>query len=111
MHHLQFLTTRARLWFFANLCGVALYLHNASSLWLLPGDEDNPGGPGDAFNWVLLVLPVLFLFMATNMAALAHLIRTRARAVTPRVAIWLLLAGVWLCAYSYDSHRSRIVFF
>ena len=69
----------------------------------------NPGGPGDAFYWVFMVASLLLIFLLANLAVLVHVARTRSRAPKIRLGAWLLVAALWLCAQSYDSHRSRQV--
>lgn len=79
-HGFNALSFRARVWLGLNVAGVALFLHNAANLWPVPGDEHNPGGPGDAFYWVLAVAPLLASFLLVNLTVLVHVARTRVRA-------------------------------
>jgi hypothetical protein len=47
------------LWVALNVAGAGLYLVVASGLWLRPGEEGLPGGPGDAFYFFFSVFPIL----------------------------------------------------
>lgn len=103
------ITNRAFIWLLLNFAGIAVYLRAASVLWPAPEDQGFPGGPGDAFYWVLTVFPLWLVFLFTNVTALVHLWRTRKRSPKSRVTAWLLVAMIWLVALGYDSHRSRHV--
>ena len=48
---------RSTLWVILNILGMALYIHLGMALWVRPGEEGTPGGPGDAFYWILTLVP------------------------------------------------------
>lgn len=65
---------RAPIWIVLNLMGMATYLWLGSDLWTIPGDEGLPGGPGDAFYWFFLMLPVLLAYLVFNLISLSAII-------------------------------------
>jgi hypothetical protein len=98
----------ALVWVAINVAGLSVYLWLASSLWVLPGEEGQPGGPGDAFYWFFVLVPILVGFLVANLIVLFVIIR-RAR-VAPREWIallwWLVAVALWVGAIAYDQHRS-----
>ena len=98
---------RRTLWIALNVLGMAVYLKLASALWVRPGEEGTPGGPGDAFYWLLVLVPVLAVFAVLNFIALTAIVR-RARALGRRVALalWLAVAVLWIGAAVMDHLHS-----
>src|SRR3954470_3713706 len=88
---------RRTLWLALNVLGMTAYLKLASTLWVRPGEEGSPGGPGDAFYWLLVLVPVLAVFVVLNSIVLAAIVR-RPRAPGRRVALalWLAVAVPWM---------------
>lgn len=98
---------RRTLWLAANALGVAVYLKMASALWVVPGEEGMPGGPGDAFYWLFFVVPVLAAFLLVNSVALVVIARRfRASGRCVALAIWLAVALLWAGAVVIDYQRS-----
>jgi hypothetical protein len=98
---------RRTLWLALNVLGMAVYLKLASALWVRHGEEGTPGGPGDAFYWLLILVPVLAVFATLNSIALTAIVR-RPRALGRRVALalWLAVAGLWVGAVVIDQLHS-----
>jgi hypothetical protein len=98
---------RAPIWILLNLIGMATYLSLGSDLWILPGDEGLPGGPGDAFYWFFLMLPVLVAYLVVNMISLSAIIeRVRQTKRLISLYIWLAIAILWIVTFRYDNLRS-----
>jgi uncharacterized membrane protein YhaH (DUF805 family) len=97
----------AKLWVLLNLAGVVAYLWLASTLWVQPGEEGEPGGPGDAFYWLFVLVPILGGSLAVNMIALAVIVRRLAnRGNKSGLFVWLAVAFLWLAVVAYDHHKS-----
>lgn len=90
------LLRRRTLWLTFNVLGVAIYLKLSSALWVHPGQQGMPGGPGDAFYWLFFVAPALAVPMVVNSAALVVIVR-RLKATGNRtgLAIWCAIAILW----------------
>ena len=97
---------RSSVWVALNLAGVALYVYFGMRLWVLPGEEGLPGGPGDAFYWIVTQVPVAIFFLVLNSAALIAILR---RAYRTRqfsaLYVWVAVASVWVFAAAFDHHR------
>jgi hypothetical protein len=94
-------------WVPLNVVGMAVYLWLASALWVWPGDVGMPGGPGDAFYWLFVVVPVLLAFVIAN--ALALMLawrRTSGRLRHIMVAMWLAIALAWAVTVVFDHYKS-----
>lgn len=53
-------------WILINTCGILAFLHFDSAFWA-PADKRNlPGGPGDAFLWILSAFPILVLISVAD---------------------------------------------
>ena len=104
---MSILRRRSFWWALANIAGVLAYLKLASALWVLPGEEGTPGGPGDAFYWLFLLVPVLAAFFLFNSAVLFVIARRiRAERTKSSLAVWFAVAGLWVSAVAYDHHKS-----
>ena len=101
------LLRRSSLWVFVNVAGMAAYLKLASALWVLPGEEGTPGGPGDAFYWLLYLAPLLIAFLILNSVALFLIVR-RPQTSRRRIALnlWRIVAALWLGTVAFDHHKS-----
>ncbi len=98
---------RSSLWVALNVVGMAAYLKLASALWVLPGEEGTPGGPGDAFYWLFLLVPVLAVFLLFNLVALFFVVRrSRASGSTVPLTVWLTVAALWVATVAFDYHKS-----
>jgi len=96
-----------RLWFIANLAGMAFYLVLASKLWVSPGEEGLPGGPGDAFYWAFFLVPILGVFLVGDFSALIVILYQRRGAfLRSGLRDWLIVAGLWVTVVAYDHHRA-----
>lgn len=62
------------LWASLNVAGMVLVLKVGSALWVPPGEEGMPGGPGDAFSFFFAVVPILVAFLLLDVAALAWIL-------------------------------------
>jgi len=90
---------RAWIWVAFNLLGVAYFLACESRLWR----DINIPGVGDAFFWLLYILPALLLALIVNIVALCHLVASRRRALRLRAAIWSSVACLWLVTVVIDA--------
>ena len=101
------LIRRRTLWLSLNVLGMAVYLTLASALWVRPGEEGTPGGPGDAFYWLLILIPILAGFFVLNSITLAVIVR-RLRVIGQCVALtlWLAVALLWIGAVVVDHLHS-----
>jgi hypothetical protein len=99
-------------WIAVNVAGIGLYLHLASALWVLPGEEGLPGGPGDAFYFFLLLAPIALVYLIGNVLALILAMRGLKNGGNEIVLfVWLAVGASWICALGYDQHRSfRVIY-
>lgn len=98
---------RAPIWIVLNLIGMAMYLRLGSDLWTIPSDERLLGGPGDAFYWFFLMLPVLLAYLVFNLISLSAIIeRVRQTGRLNALYIWLAIAVLWIVTFRYDNLRS-----
>jgi hypothetical protein len=104
---MQFLTRKRIIWTTLNLVGMVLYLYLAASLWVKPGEEGMPGGPGDAFYFFLLLVPILLGYFALNTVALIVILRRKSNA-HKRISIWIwmIVAVMWIFIYAYSHSRT-----
>jgi hypothetical protein len=105
------LFNRSTLWPAINFAGMALYLYLASDLWVYPGKGGEPGGPGDAFYWLFILVPILVAYSAINLVALITIVRRiRSTKNTRPLVFWLVIAVFWVVTVIYDHHRAfRVV--
>jgi hypothetical protein len=89
------------------MLGMVAYLKLASALWVRPGEEGTPGGAGDAFYWLLILVPILVGFFLLNSLALFAIIR-RMRPVGRRLALalWFAVAAMWIGVVVVDHFES-----
>jgi hypothetical protein len=98
---------RAHIWMVLNFIGMATYLRLGSGLWTIPGDEGLPGGPGDAFYWVFLMIPVILAYLVFNLISLSAIIeRVRHTGRLNALYIWLAIGVLWIVTFRYDNLRS-----
>jgi uncharacterized membrane protein YozB (DUF420 family) len=98
---------RAPIWIVLNLIGMATYLRLGSDLWTIPGNEGLPGGPGDAFYWFFLMLPMLLAYLVFNLISLSAIIeRVRQTGRLHSLYVWLAIAILWVVTFLYDKLRS-----
>jgi hypothetical protein len=91
----------------ANAIGIAVYLQRASIIWVPPGREGEPGGPGDPIIWGLAAGWILMVFLVLNMGWLVLIARAwfRNKQWKP-ILLWILVGSLWFGATRYDSSRS-----
>jgi hypothetical protein len=95
------------LWASLNVAAMILFLKVGSALWVLPGEEGMPGGPGDAFYFAFTVVPILVAFLLLDLAALAWILfRTPRPDRLMALALWLAVASLWFGAVAFDHHKS-----
>ena len=86
------------------------YLKLASALWVAPGEEGTPEGPGDAFYWLFLLVPISAAFFLFNSAVLFAVVRRgraeRTKRTRVSLAVWFAVAALWVGAVAYDHHKS-----
>lgn len=94
-------------WIAINIVGMAAYLWAASALWVRPGEEGTPGGPGDAFYWLFILVPIMVCFAVINLAALISVLREafRNRRFWPILA-WLIVMALWSALLVFDRFKS-----
>lgn len=97
-------------WVAINIAGMATYLWAASALWVRPGEEGTPGGPGDAFYWLFVLLPIMAIFAVINLAALVSTLREviQNRLYTPFV-VWLIVTALWAALLAFDRYKAFTV--
>src|SRR5262249_54929311 len=66
-----------------------------------------PGGPGDAFYWLLNLVPILVAFALLNSAALVKVLLDyrRTRNVNP-LLLWVIVLSVWFNVLAFDHIKS-----
>jgi hypothetical protein len=95
------------IWLALNLCGMGAYLWLASALWVKPGTEGEPGGPGDAFYWLFLLVPILGSFLILDLATLfVILFQRRGFALKVALAWWAATAVLWISVVAFDHHKA-----
>ncbi len=103
---MPFLLRPASIWFLLNAIGMAAYLFFASTLWVRPGEEGTPGGPGDAFYWLVYLAPVQAVFFILDAIALFIVV---CRAIGGRkgtLILWLGVALLWTAVLAFDQYKS-----
>ena len=95
------LPSRLTAWAVANVTGMGLYLLLASRLWPVKGEENTPGGPGDAFYYIFILVPILLFFAAINMAELYRIVR-RSNEKRIAVFIWTTVLCLWIAIFLVD---------
>ncbi len=104
---MRFIPRRRTCWILLNAIGMVVYLYLASTLWLLPGEEGLPGGPGDAFYWLLVLVPILLAFLLFNLVVYAVIAwRRRGRHRLVAAAVWCVVALLWIGTVAVDQQRS-----
>ena len=97
---------RTPIWIVLNLIGMATYLRLGLDFWTIPGDKGLPGGPGNAFYWFFLMLPVLLAYLVINLISLSAIIeRVRQTGRLNALYIWLAIAVLWIVTFRYDRLR------
>lgn len=94
-------------WTAINFVGMAAYLWAASILWVRPGEEGTPGGPGDAFYWLFVLVPILIGFAVINLVALASVLREalRSHRLWPFVP-WVIMIALWSALLAFEHYKS-----
>jgi len=92
-------------WALTNVVGIGLYLALASQLWPASGEENTPGGPGDAFFYLFVIGPLLLFFLATNVVMLCRII-LRSVARRSSLGLWILMALLWITAVLIDHSQA-----
>ena len=96
------------IWIVVNIAGIPLYLWLASTLWVKPGTEGQPGGPGDAFYWLFILIPFNAVIAVLDLVAV-YFIFFRKRSSTDKVVlsiVWLLLVALWFATNVYDNRKA-----
>ena len=88
-------------WVVTNIIGIGLYLALASRLWPTSGEENTPGGPGDAFFYFIVIGPILLFFLAANVVTLFRLI-WRSSEKRSVLGLWIVMALFWIAAVLID---------
>jgi hypothetical protein len=107
LYFMNFLARRSLIWVILNLVGMLTFLRLAAELWVLPGEEGLPGGPGDPFYWFFLLVPFQLIFLAVNFCALYVIVKHRSEPnIKKRVCLWSLVE----MGLEYFSFRDSLVF-
>ncbi len=94
------------LWALLNVAGMILFLRVGSALWVPPGEEGMPGGPGDAFYFFLIMVPILLAFLVLDVVALGWILfRTPRAERLARSVLWLAVATLWCAAVGFDLYK------
>ena len=94
------------LWTFINLVGLAVYMHLDSQLWAPRGQEDLPGGPGDAFIWGFSELPILLAFIVLDVLWAGSLVfHPRQPTRWWQFLVWVVAIAGWIAALGYARTR------
>lgn len=109
-HNMGYLMRRLSRWVAINLIGMAAYLWAASALWVRPGEEGTPGGPGDAFYWLFTLVPIMVVFAGFNVAKFILVLREafRNRRLAPLV-VWLMVITLWAAVLVFDRYKAFTV--
>jgi len=104
---MQFRIRRRYFWFALNIVGACIYLWSASSLWVRPGEDGEPGGPGDGLVWLFTVVPILITFAGLNLVVLLAIFSSIAgkNQKLKALALWVIVAVIWIGVFEYDQHR------
>jgi hypothetical protein len=95
------------LWASLNVAGMLLFLKVGSALWVVPGEEGMPGGPGDAFYFSFAVVPILVAFLLLDLAALGWIfLKTPRPNRLTALAVWFAIVALWCGAVMFDDHKS-----
>ena len=86
----------------ANAVGIVLYLARASFSWRIPREHGMVPITGEPFVWALAVVPVLGVFLLTNIVWGVVLLSDRE---SKRGPWWLITAAMWLVAIGIDFSR------
>lgn len=103
---MNFPVRRSLIWLILNLVGILTFLRLAAELWVLPGEEGLPGGPGDPFYWFFLLVPFQLIFLAVNFYVLYVIVKHRSEpSIKKRVCLWIAVSILWIIVAAYDHHR------
>jgi small-conductance mechanosensitive channel len=105
-----YLKRRLIQWIAINLVGMTAYLWMASALWIRLGEEGTPGGPGDAFYSLFILVPIIVVFIAINLTVLVPVLREAVRnhRFWPFMA-WLIMIALWAALLAFDRYKSFTV--
>ncbi|ONN65045.1 hypothetical protein BTM36_17595 [Herbaspirillum sp. VT-16-41] len=87
-----------------NLIGIGIYLALASRLWPASGEENTPGGPGDAFFCFFVIWPLLLFFLSANLMMLFRVIR-RSSGRRSVIVLWIVMALFWIATVLIDHSQ------
>lgn len=106
LYFMNFLARRSLVWVMLNLVGMVTFLRLAAEIWVLPGEKGLPGGPGDPFYWILILVPWQLIFLALNLCALYVIVKHRSEPRKKiRICLWIAVAILWVIVVLYDHHR------
>jgi amino acid transporter len=104
---MNFLARRSLIWVTLNFVGMLAFLRLAAEIWVLPGEQGLPGGPGDPFYWFFILIPFQLIFLTVNLLVLYVIIKRRSEpSVKKRICLWMIVAILWVIVVLYDHHRS-----
>jgi hypothetical protein len=100
----EFLTSlsiRARTWIGLNAVGVVVFLLFSSKLWIPDAElgQGFPGGPGDAFYWLFVLVPFQLSFVIADvLATFGALLSARRQHSSIPIAACGFVVGLWAFA-------------
>ena len=94
-------------WAAAHAAALGLWLVLASNLWPPVGEEHCPPGVGDAFYFLTLVLPLLFLGVTSAVTGAVISYRRRTQLGPSRhLLFWSCIVGAWVLAVVVDYSKA-----
>jgi ABC-type amino acid transport system permease subunit len=96
------------IWMIVNLIGIVVFLILASKSWLEPELGNVLGASaGDALVWFVMAVPVLVLFLISNLVWLAVSLKDAASSNLKSLGFGALLLACWVAAFLFDNaHHS-----
>ena len=90
----------------ANLVGLAVFVHHDMHFWAPRGQEELPGGPGDAFLWFDPAGWVLLIFLCFDLLWAGLLVFCRRLpARWWQLLVWAVVVACWVAYIGYARTR------
>ncbi len=83
---------------------MGLYLLLASHIWPLQGEEDTPGGPGDAFYVFFVLWPFLLFVLVSHVVSFFRIIYSSGEKKRALLA-WTTVTVLWVVTLLVDHAK------